>query len=212
MLSAEILEVLTDEVTAAGEEMDASLLRLAGGDEPAFEEAREDYLVQVQRIASAAELLNLAGLEQVCAFVADNLGAIEPGDLEEQRQAALMRWPQLLIGYLKAPTDGVYAREMAELFRGPEWPQPLEEATATALGQALLAIHEPENDDTGDTPDRQTEARPEDVALELAPDVNPQLVDVFLTEGPTQAGEYSALIQRVVRGEAGPRSSTRRAV
>jgi len=201
MPSSEILEVLADEVRAAGEEMAASLSRLVDGGEAAFEEAREDYLVQVQRIASVAELLNLAGLERVCAFIADNLGAIEPGGLEDGRQALLTRWPQLLLGYLKAPRDGVYAREMAELFLDPDWPQPLDEVAAKALEQSLVAISESEGEDTEDDTDRQTEARPEDVALILAPDVNPQLVEVFLTEGPAQAGEYSALIQRVVRGE-----------
>ncbi len=201
MLSSEILEVLADEVRAAEEEMGASLAGLFGDDEAAFEEAREDYLVYIQRIAGAAELLNLTGLEGVCAFVTENLGTLEPGALEDARQALFSRWPQLLLGYLKAPRDGVYAREMAELFLGPEWPQPLDEAAATGLEQALLAINDPDADDTEQSPDRQKEARPEDVALKLAPDVNPQLVDVFLTEGPAQAGEYSALIQRVVHGE-----------
>lgn len=201
MLSSEILEVLADEVRMAGEEMGTSLSRLVDGAEVAFDEVREDYLVQVQRISSAAELLNLGGLEGVCAFIADNLGAIEPGGLGDGRQALFRRWPQLLLGYLKAPRDGVYAREMAELFRTSDWPQPLDEAASTALEQALVAINDPDDHDTEQVADRQAEARPEDVALDLAPDVNPQLMEIFLTEGPAQAGEYSALIQCVVRGE-----------
>jgi chemosensory pili system protein ChpA (sensor histidine kinase/response regulator) len=201
MVSSEILDVLVDEVGAAAEEMGNSISRLGGGDEAGYEEARDDYLVQVERIASAAEVLELNGLEQVCAFVADNLGAIEPGGLTDGHPALLTRWPQILLSYLKAPTDSTHAREMAELFLGPEWPKPMDEAAASVLEQALNAIDQPDDSDAEQDVGRQTLARPEDVTLEFAADINPQLADIFLTEGPAQAGEYSALIQRVVLGE-----------
>lgn len=201
MLFSEILSTLADQVAAAGEEMSAALSRLAESDEAVFEEAREDYLVQVQTISSAAEVLSLVGLERVCTFVAENLDAAGPGDFQGQRHAGLMRWPQLLLGYLKAPKEGVYAREIAELFRSPDWPQPLDDDGAKELEQVLTAIAGPEDHGTEDNVVRQTKAWLEDVRLEVAPDVNPQLVDIFLTDGPAQASEYSAIIQRVVRGE-----------
>jgi chemotaxis protein histidine kinase CheA/CheY-like chemotaxis protein len=201
MLSSEILAVLADEVTATSGELDAYLSRLAAADGAEFEEVREDYLEQVQRVSSAAEVLNLVGLERVCAFVKDNLGAIGPGEVEGARQACVRRWPQLLLGYLRAPKDGVYAREMVELFRSPDWLQPLDAAAAAELEQALLAIDDADPAGIGEEATRQTEARPEDVRIDLAPDLDPQLVDVFLAEGPVRASDYSALIQRVVRGE-----------
>ena len=111
MVSSEILAVLADEVAAAGEEMHASLSRLASGDAAAFQEAREDYLLQVQRIASAAELLELEGLQRICAVVADNLAAVATDGIREDLRGLLEHWPQLLLGYLKTPKDGVYARE-----------------------------------------------------------------------------------------------------
>jgi chemotaxis protein histidine kinase CheA/ActR/RegA family two-component response regulator len=200
MPSAEILAVLADEVAEAGDFVGGSLARLVETTEPAaFAEAAAEYLEQVQRIAAAAAALNLCGLRSVCEFVERNLAALAPGEWARDRVILFDRWPQLVLGYLKAPRDGVYSRELAETFRRRAWPLPLDAERAQALEQALLTFDDAE--DTVDAPSRETEAHAADVALEIPDDVNSKLVDAFLTEGPQQAAEYSALIQRIVRGE-----------
>ena len=58
MPSAEILAVLADEVTEAGDAIAASLDRLvAATDEDAFQEATAEYAERVRRIAVAGEAL-----------------------------------------------------------------------------------------------------------------------------------------------------------
>src|SRR5204862_2700812 len=84
-----------------------------------------------------------------------------------------------LLGYLKTPRDGVYSREVAEYFRRSDWPQPLTVSEAQTLEQALLALADAE-DGTSAKPVREFIARPEDVVLDIPPDVNPKLVDAFL--------------------------------
>ena len=202
MPSAEILAVLADEVAEAGDAMAACLARLADArDADDIDEARAEYAEQVQRIAQTVEALNLDGLKRVCDFVEANFKHLATGRIARKRLQLFDRWPQLVLGYLKAPLDGVYGRELVESFQQSAWPQPLDKASARSLEEALAAIDETD-DGTDSTPARETVARPEDVVLDVPDDVNRLLVDAFLTEGPQQAGEYSALIQRIVRGEA----------
>jgi chemosensory pili system protein ChpA (sensor histidine kinase/response regulator) len=52
-------------------------------------------------------------------------------------------------------------------------------------------------------PARPTVATPEDVSLDIPPDVNPLLVESFLAEGPTQAGSYTTLIEQVIHATTG---------
>lgn len=202
MVSAEILAVLADEVTEAGGVIKASAAALAAADgDAAFREAMEPYREQVERIAAVSNALGLIGLQQVCAFIQHNLVALGPGDAAPTgRRALLEHWPHLVLGYLHAPRDGVYSRELADTFKCADWPEPLDAAAAQALEQALLALGDVD-EEMASGPARETEACPEDVALEIPEDVNRTLVDAFLTEGPHQAAEYSALIQRIVRGE-----------
>jgi chemosensory pili system protein ChpA (sensor histidine kinase/response regulator) len=202
MPSHEILAVLADEVNEAADTIGHHLAGLvATADADTFVEAKEHYGEQLQRIVGVCEALNLDGLQRVCAFVTRNLAMLSLGEVSVERGLLFERWLQLVLGYLKAPRDGVYSREIAELFRRVEWPAPLETAAARALEQALLALDESELDEATAGPARETQARAEDVVLEIPEDVNRKLVDAFLTEGPAQAGEYSELIQRIVRGE-----------
>jgi chemotaxis protein histidine kinase CheA/ActR/RegA family two-component response regulator len=200
MPSAEILAVLADEVTEAGEAIASALMHLVrAADAAAFDEAKGSYLEQVQRIGATCEALKLSGLRRACAFIEGNMTALGIGEIDAERRVLLDRWPTLVLGYLRAPRDGVYSRELAQSLRRAAWPEPLDEAAADELERSLVDTGE--ISDADDEPARATEAHPEDVVLKIPDDVNPTLVDAFLTEGPQQAGEYSALIQRIVRGD-----------
>lgn len=201
MPSAEILAVLGDEVAETSGAIDASVARLMeASDEGTFSESIAEYTECVQRIALACDALSLIGLKSVCDFVQQNLSALTPGSLDGERRPLFTHWPRLVLGYLKAPLDGVYTRELAELLQRPAWPSPLAADAAQTLEQELLTLND--LDETEPETVRESVALPEDVALTIPADVNPKLVDAFLAEGPLQAGEYSNLIQRVVRGEA----------
>jgi chemotaxis protein histidine kinase CheA len=202
MPSSEILAVLSDEVTEASGAVGAHLANLVdAADEAAFNDARELYREQVKRITDVCEALNMDGLRRVCAFVDHNVGLLHICEVAAPRQMLFERWLHAVLGYLKAPRDGVYCHEVAELFQRPEWPEPLDDSQAIELEQALRALDPASLDEAAAGPARQTEAQPEDVVLEIPADCNHKLVDAFLSEGPAQAGEYSALIQQIVRGE-----------
>src|SRR5690554_4757438 len=135
MVSAEILAVLADEVAEAGEVIGrAAEALLETADESAFAEAREPYVEQVTRLTAVANTLGLVGLEQAGQFVRRNLEALRPGEeASPARRALFAQWPQLVLGYLRAPRDGVYSRELAEFFCRSDWPEPLDSAAAAEL-------------------------------------------------------------------------------
>lgn len=201
MPSAEIFAVLTDEMTETRDALGTSLADLGTAtDEAAFAVAVAEYVEHVQRMALASQALNLEGLSGVCTFVQRNVEALNVGELDADRHALFQLWPELVLYYLSAPRDDTFSRELAELFRESDWPQPLSVEAVQALQQALITY----SDDELDTqPQRESVAQPEDVALEIPSDVNPKLVEAFLAEGPLQANEYSILIQRLLGGNGG---------
>ncbi len=201
MPSSEILAVLADEVTEAGNAIGVLLTRIVvATDETVFSDALTEYLEQVRRISAACDALNLDGLRAVCAFIESNVAVLSVGGLGPERQALFELWPQLVLGYLKAPRDSHFSHELVALFQRTDWPQPLDGLSAKELEQVLVALNE--SDDAADAmPARERIALADDVVLCIPQDVNPKLVDAFLTEGPQQAGEYSTLIQRVIRGD-----------
>jgi len=202
MPSSEILAVLADEVSEAGDAIGAQLAALAAApDAAAFDEARAHYREQVQRIGGVCDALSMEGLQRVCAFIEHNLDLLDPGALDTARERLFEHWIPAALGYLKAPRDGVYGCELAELFQRADWPAPLDAAAGAELERALCALDDAALDAATAGPQRETLAQPQDVALEIPSDCNPKLIDAFLSEGPAQAAEYSALIQRIVRGD-----------
>ncbi len=204
MASPEILAVLADEVAESVTTLAAVLADWARSDNVAdANEACERYRDPVQRIGSTAELLNLKGLQVLCGHLEANLGAMEGRRPDAGQFPLLDKWPALLIGYLRAPQDGVYSRELVDHFRDRAWPLPLDAVPALELAGQLTDISGgPEEGEL--RPRRPSEARPEDVALTLPPEANPVLIQSFLAETPLQAGAYTSLVEQVIRGGAGP--------
>ncbi len=204
MASFEVLAVLADEAAEAAAPLAAALgdyNSASGAEEKA--EALERYREPVARLAATAEVLGLAGLRDFCAYLDTNLAALDGRDLDPQMVGLLERWPALLIGYLRAPRDGVYSREIVDHCRQPGWPAPLGAVEAIGLAKSLAMISASvDAGDADDRPKRPTTASPEDVSLAISPEVNPALVESFLAEAPLQAGAYTSLIEHVISGAA----------
>lgn len=206
MPSPEILAVLADEVAEAAETLAQAVADLAVADGPEqAAEALERYREPLGRIVATSELLKLEGLQELCAVIESNLATLDVRSIDARRQELLTRWPTLVIGYLRAPQDGVYSRELADHFRDRGWPAPLDTGRAQMLVDKLSTVADSEDADD-EKPRRPQTAQPEDVALSIPADVNPALVESFLAEAPLQAGAYTSLVEHVIRGGAGPDS------
>jgi chemosensory pili system protein ChpA (sensor histidine kinase/response regulator) len=143
MPSPEILAVLADEVADAAGPLANALTDYAAASDPAqLAEIIERYREQVQRLAATAEVLSLSGLQGLCTYIDTNIAALEGRELDPTLYELLERWPALVIGYLRAPKDGVYSRELADHCRQPGWLAPLDAAEALDLGRNLTTIAE----------------------------------------------------------------------
>lgn len=202
MPSHEVLAVLSDEVAEVVDGMSAALGDLdASSNAQRLREALEFFTEQIGRIESAATVLGLDGLRAVCERIAANLACLQDADGSHEALAQFMRGPNLMLHYLKAPKDPQTHAALVAYLADAHWPNPVAADEAEAFTAGLAAI-----DDTPSpaesAPRRATEAKPEDVSLEAAADVNPALIDAFLTEGPLQAGAYTSLIEQVIRAGA----------
>ena len=206
MPSPEILAVLADEVAEVAEKLAHALADHAAADKPErTTEALERYREPLQRIMETSELLNLEGLRQLCVQIDANLVALDGRGLDVRRSELLAKWPALVIGYLRAPQDGVYSRELADHFCDSDWPVPLRADEAVELARQLSTIADISDVDE-ERARRPVTAQPEDVTLEFPADVNPALIESFLAEAPLQAGAYTSLVEQVIRGGVGPDS------
>jgi chemosensory pili system protein ChpA (sensor histidine kinase/response regulator) len=203
MPSLEVLAVLADEVAEVVDGMSAALGDLdASSNAERLREALEFFTEQVERIDAAAALLGLAGLRQICGRVKANLALLEGQDGSHAALARFMRGPNLMLNYLRAPKDPNAHAALAGYLADPEWPRAVTDEEARELAAELADVDETPAEAEA-APARPTEAGPEDVVLEVAPDVNPALVEAFLTEGPLLAGAYTSLVEQAIRGEAG---------
>ncbi|MBE9515999.1 MAG: hybrid sensor histidine kinase/response regulator [Proteobacteria bacterium] len=201
MPSPEVLAVLADEVEEVNKVVISALVDMtaAGDNQDQFMVALESYREHVQRLSGACDILELNGLKQLCQHLELNLDLLaEAGSVESG--LVLDGWPQLALGYLRAPGDGVYSKELSDHLRDSHWPRPMTAEQADALEHELTNVSKEASKAEYVEP-RQTEAAEEDVVLAVPDEINPALLEAFLTEGPLQAAHYSELILKINRGE-----------
>ncbi len=161
--------------------------------------ALEQYAEQAHRIASAAELVGLDGLHQAVAHIHRNLLSFAeqaPSVLGGAR-SVLENWPVLVLGYLQTIHDRRASEWLVDGLRDPGWPEPLSEDDGPRLVELLSTPVVATEDQV---PDREQEATPEDVRLDIQGDVNQELVDGLLSELPSQTEEFTAAVQNVIKG------------
>ncbi len=200
--SAEVLGILTEELESAKEPLAKELQRFTtlNNQDATFSEAAENYADQIQRLYAAAEMLGLQGLQGVCTFLIDNVKLLSKRDLAARTKAkkVLEAWPDLVLAYLNSPMDSVIP--MLNHLREPQWTQPLTDDKAHEL---LILLTQPVSGegtiDEEPAYSRPTEAKPEEVSLQIAGDVNRELLAAYLQEVPQHATDFSAIIQRIIR-------------
>ncbi len=203
MPSLEVLAVLADEVAEVVDGMSAALGDLdTSSNAERLRETLDFFSEQIGRIEIAAGLLGLAGLKDICTRVKDNVARLEGADGSHEALARFMRGPNLILDYLHAPRNPLTHAALKDYLADPHWPRSITNEEAEALVAELANLDEAPAE-AEFVSQRATQARPEDVALEAAADVNPILVEAFLTEGPLQAGAYTSLIEQVIRSGAG---------
>ncbi len=198
--NSEMLEMLRGEIEDAKEDLADNLVKFCtlSNDDESFTEATENYSELVGRLAMAAEMVGLAGLQEVCELINTNVMELATRDKASRTaaQAALEKWPVLVNAYLEAPSDNVIA--LLNHLREDDWPAPLPDEKAHQLLNNLSQSSGGMADAEDDEPSRETNAKPEDVVLSPPEDTNPELLAAFLEEAPQNAAELSATLQKIV--------------
>ena len=201
-LRTEIEEVRTD---LAG--WIATICSVAPED-PAFGDALDQYVGQVDRTASTCEMLGLRGLESCCAQIQECLVVIVGLNAEERgaAQAFFDLWPDLVLAYLADITSFESAEHLAEHFSQPSCPAHVDaernlELIIELTAEPVLAEYLRAEAETEEL-ERPRVATDEDVSLALPADVDRGVYEALLQEAPTQAAELSNYIRNIVDGEA----------
>lgn len=195
-----LLGVLAGEVADVRGELEDALEAFTAAEDgsPALAEAVERYGGVVDRLCVTCEMLGLGGLHEVCAFVSTNLLelAAEARSARAAMRERLHGWPGLVLDYLREPSNDSACKALLRHLQEGGWPSPLGDDAAHELLRRLVEAQTVFPVETGEAA-RPTEARPEDVSLQVPEDVNPELLDAFLQEAPAHGSEFSACMQRL---------------
>jgi chemotaxis protein histidine kinase CheA len=197
----EALAVLADEVGEVADRISAALADLKdSSNDERLREALDYFAEHNGRIHTVTEMLNLTGLQRLCARVQENVAALQAAGVPPREPLAVfLRGPNLIMEYLRAPKDPESCAALMRYISDPLWPRPAGESEVAEIA-ALLANLDEAPSEAELEPERPTEASAEDVSLEIAPDVNAALVEAFLAEAPLQAGAYASLVEQVTAG------------
>ncbi len=145
---------------------------------PALLEAIESYTNQVQTIWEVSETAGLAGLQEVCTFVNENLMALAMQESEAKlaAQPYFEQWPAVILAYLESPLSN--AQAVVELLQVPEWPVPLAEEkvaellnllTQSSTSDQQVAAYQAQVAETGEVVEfeEDSESAPELVGLNV---------------------------------------------
>lgn len=201
----ELLSVLRDEIGRGNADMTAALdavVAVPDGDD-VLTEATQTYATQLERMASAADVLGMHGLALACSVMREGSLSLSgrPQDERAALRAFFADWPSLVLAYLDGP--GEYARAEALVAHLAEGPVALPPAEVVALMEALAAPPEIPAELLEDaTPERQRVASPEDVLLEVPEEVDPNVYAAFIDDAPEQVARLCELTEKLARGEA----------
>ncbi|PWG61105.1 hybrid sensor histidine kinase/response regulator [Spiribacter halobius] len=207
MSSSEVLDCLAEAVAATADPLAEALAEFcAAADEDTAAAALEPCIDELERLGDGARAAGLEVLAEVCARLGEGLSALSVASAEARVAVmdGLLDWPAAVLHYLQEPEAETAAAGPVTVLADPAWPQPLDDAQATALVGRLMddaGGAEPEDPATAGAAGVR-EATPAAVSLAPAAGVDPQVVDAFLQDAPEQAAGLAAALAALARGEA----------
>jgi chemosensory pili system protein ChpA (sensor histidine kinase/response regulator) len=193
----ELLSLIVIEVKdALNQQEDIALTFLSTPiEENAIREFMSLYVEQVERMASAAEMVGLLALQKTCEVIHDYLLQYEKESIDKviDSHKTILLWPQVVLEYL---TD-IYAEKnqvsVIEYLSDDAWCLPIGEQQINELQSLFLTstinVEQSEEDKRKDV------ATEVDVSIIIPDDVQTELLDGLLQELPNQTEEFSHAVQ-----------------
>ena len=197
----ELLEIFAAELAginkAIGDTVNALLL---GGNGDNSKKLIKSLSKNLQRYGEAIKSIEFEGLGEVIEHTRRNVDSLAEGseDATAAMTELLLDWPQHILNYMQDPADKLKADSLLQFMQGDSWLLPLDEEQVKTLHTQLTLTDFSNLEE--EVPQRQQQATPEDVSIELQDDINQELLEGLLQELPGQTEELSAAIQRLIEG------------
>ncbi len=199
--SPEVLELLIGQITETKGELARIFAELISIEDDSEALSRiESYTENVQTIWDTAEMANLAGLQEVCSFVNDNVMVLG-GENQQVRHSVrdvFETWIDFVLAYLHAPDFG--ADQLVTHLQAAHWLHPLSHEQAAALKQQLLATKS----------ETVEESLPEEDVLPTTPNIEPEIIlvapeslDLLIGQITDISEELTNALQTLVEAEEG---------
>lgn len=203
MKLSDLINALADEINIIRPELSEYLQGLATlkRDTAEFIEATEFYSEQVQRMGEAADMVGFPGLQSVCAHVVNNIEELAQKQVSERADyiTFLEKWPDLVIHYLHNLDDPSAAAGLLDCLHTA--PLPMSEDEVLKVMHQLGAFPGEMSSAAGEQSLRPVLASPEDVALVVPDDVDPNLLEGFYQEAPGQTDYLVQLLSNMLSND-----------
>ncbi|MEO1575680.1 MAG: Hpt domain-containing protein, partial [Pseudomonadota bacterium] len=191
--AAAILSVFAEEIDELRPQIEDTLSQMREADSMLADAGRQECIGLIRRFEEASASLDIQSLTLSAGFLIENLESMEVEKLGELADL-VHPWPVKLRNYIEAPDSDTACVELIEHMQLDAWPKPMSDANARTLLDKLtdrtMVFEALVEEDA-----RPSEATDDDVALVIAPEVNPGLVDAFFIEVPDYAGK---LVEAIV--------------
>ena len=197
----ELLEIFAAELAgihqAIGDTVNALLL---GADEQGVKKRIKSLSKNLKRYGEAIKSIEFEELGEVIDHTRQNVDLLAEAGNEAQTAITelLLDWPRQILDYMQDPADKAKADSLLQFMQRDGWLLPLDGEQVKTLS-ANLTLSDFSNLEE-EVPERQQQATPEDVSIELQDDINQDLLEGLLQELPGQTEELSAAIQRLIEG------------
>ena len=157
----------------------------------------EIQIDQLDRIASASDMVGLQGLKKFCHQLKSILLHIQETDIKQlvTFKEELLLWPDIIQAYLFAPQESEYILAALDYLNLDCWPIQLKPVEQKYFEEAFYKSKV--EIDTSQIPERIREATQENISLKKPEDIPEELFDSLLQDLPEQTAEFSSAVQQL---------------
>lgn len=173
------------------------IIEASGDNESELHDEIEIQIDQLDRIASASDMVGLQGLKKFCHQLKSILLHIQETNIKQliALKEELLLWPDIIQAYLFAPQESEYILAALDYLNQDCWPvqlKPVEQKYfEDAFYKSKVEI------DTSQIPERIREATQENISLKKPEDIPEELFDSLLQDLPEQTTEFSSAVQQL---------------
>jgi chemotaxis protein histidine kinase CheA/ActR/RegA family two-component response regulator len=197
------LWIAPEEIELLAQALTAQVLPVAhellGAEAEARAEALGRIADETRLVGQAFEVMHLSALNQVVEHLLTNFELLQADldNLDPALGSGIAEWPVLMLGALERPQESLGREALADSLMQAHWPLPLPPEIWAQVEAELARIQF--GIDPALIAARKVDASPEDVELNIDPEVAPQVLSGMLQELPGNVAELSARVHALVK-------------